>query len=110
LSTQLNTVDGAYFKALGIPILRGRNFDARDTRQSQPFVIGDQIFTRQFFPHGGAVGHQLKIGNTRFTIIGVVAPVQYLHLKGANKPLRHQNTSTIMSLVVHTKIPPTSLI
>jgi putative ABC transport system permease protein len=38
-----------YFRAMGIPLLAGREFDERDRERSTPVVIFSQAAARQFF-------------------------------------------------------------
>ncbi|HET9285231.1 MAG TPA: ADOP family duplicated permease [Candidatus Angelobacter sp.] len=53
------TISPGFFAALGVPILDGRDFDARDTSTSEPVVIVSQSLARTMFPKGDAVGHHI---------------------------------------------------
>jgi predicted permease len=53
------TISPGFFAALGVPILDGRDFDARDTSTSDPVVIVSQSLARTMFPKGDAVGHHI---------------------------------------------------
>ncbi|HKV92901.1 MAG TPA: ADOP family duplicated permease [Candidatus Angelobacter sp.] len=53
------TISPGFFAALGVPILDGRDFDARDTKTSDPVVIVSQTLARTMFPKGDAVGHYI---------------------------------------------------
>jgi putative ABC transport system permease protein len=53
------TISPGFFAALGVPILDGRDFDARDTKKSDPVVIVSQTLARTMFPKGDAVGHYI---------------------------------------------------
>jgi putative ABC transport system permease protein len=53
------TISPGFFAALGVPILDGRDFDARDTGTSEPVVIVSQSLARTMFPKGDAVGHHI---------------------------------------------------
>ena len=48
-------ISPGYFAALGVPILAGRDFDARDTRNSEPVVIVSETLAQRMFPNGDAV-------------------------------------------------------
>ena len=52
-------ISPGFFAALGVPILAGRDFDARDTKRSEPVVIVSQSLARTMFPNGDAVGHHI---------------------------------------------------
>src|SRR5579884_906356 len=83
-----NRIDKGYLNAMGIPLLQGRNFTAADTAQSQRVVLIDDYLARRYWPHGDAIGHQIKKGldnnDKPFTIVGVVGSVKTLDL-GSSK-------------------------
>ncbi len=56
------TVLDDYFQAVGIRLRRGRLFDSRDRRGSEPVVVINETMARQFFPLKDAVGQQIKLG------------------------------------------------
>ena len=76
-----------YFRAMGIPLLRGRDFDDRDTGASSPVAIINDTLARQFFPHEDPIGHRFKddYGGQWRTIVGVVG--SYKNLQPMNPPL-----------------------
>jgi putative ABC transport system permease protein len=75
---QYNTVTPSYFRAMGIPLLRGRDFDERDTDASMPVAIINDTLARQFFPNEDPIGHRFKddYDGSRRTIIGVVGSIK----------------------------------
>ena len=75
---QYNTVTPGYFQAMGIRLLRGRDFDQRDTAASPPVAIVNDTLARQFFPNEDPIGHRYRDdydGKWR-TIVGVVTSVK----------------------------------
>ncbi len=72
-------VDADYFDTLGVPLLEGRFFDARDTTDSTPSVIIDERLATKFWPGRSALGQQMHgdveitDDTTFYTVIGVVA-------------------------------------
>jgi len=67
-----------YFSTLGIPVLRGRIIDERDTAQSPPAVVINDTLARTMFGPDDPIGRQLRIsGNFVATITGVVGDVKY---------------------------------
>lgn len=76
-------VQGNYFEALHIPLIRGRFFDARDEGAGAPLVaIIGQSFAEQYFHGEDPIGKRMKVGD-RFdsampaiTVVGVVGDVK----------------------------------
>jgi putative ABC transport system permease protein len=77
-----------YFRTMGIPLLEGRAFDARDTAASAPVAIIDETLARRFWPQGGAVGARLKTdaNDNVEEIVGVVGKVKPDRLDGDDSP------------------------
>ena len=66
-----------YFRALGIPLRRGRYFDSRDSADAQPAVLVNRRLAEQYWPGEEAIGKRLKVGpldspNSWLTVVGVV--------------------------------------
>jgi putative ABC transport system permease protein len=72
------TVDPDYFKALRIPLLAGRMFEAGEPPTS---VIIPESLARRLWPNGDAVGHRFRGSPTRpwNHVIGVVGHVRTLY-------------------------------
>jgi putative ABC transport system permease protein len=51
-----------YFKALQLPIVRGRDFTERDRAGSTPVVILTEAAVREFFPNEDPIGRQITLG------------------------------------------------
>ncbi len=73
-----------YFRAMGIPLLYGREFDDRDTGGKPDVVIINQKMAQSYWPDGNAVGKRIKIGPPEnepwVTIVGVVGNVNHTGL------------------------------
>jgi putative ABC transport system permease protein len=87
----LLTVSSDYFRALGIPVLRGRSFDATDTAEATPVAIINETMARQFFPDQDPIGKRFRQGgpaeNSPFMqIVGVVGDVKYEGLETKIQP------------------------
>ena len=72
---QNRVVSGDYFKAVGIPIVDGRVFDAHDDNKAPDRVVVSRRLAEQLFPGVRAVGQRLNTGNHDSEIIGVVGDV-----------------------------------
>ena len=54
-------VTPGFFEALGIPILRGRAFDARDSQSGQQSVVVDQVLAARLWPDTDPIGQTLFV-------------------------------------------------
>ena len=77
-----------YFEAMGIRLVRGRYFDARDTPTSQPVAIVDETLADKYWPGENAVGRRIKTGASKApwrSIVGVVRHVRYRTLESPSR-------------------------
>ena len=51
IRVQTNTVGRDFFRTMGIPIVRGRGFEATDTATSPKVAIVNRALARRFFRH-----------------------------------------------------------
>ncbi len=74
-SFEMEVVLGDYFSTLKVPLLRGRSFDATDTRESTPVIVVDQLYVDRFLSGQDPLGKRIRMtsdGKHVFrTIIGV---------------------------------------
>ena len=71
-----------YFRALGTPLIAGREFDERDADGTPLVAIINQRMARQLFAGESPIGRQLKLINPEQsadwrTIVGVVGDIKY---------------------------------
>ncbi|MGI8497073.1 MAG: ABC transporter permease [Gemmatimonadaceae bacterium] len=67
----LHAIDGDYFAIKKMNLASGRTFAPQELQGgSLALIIGDEV-ARFFFPNVDPVGHELKVGNIRYRIIGV---------------------------------------
>ena len=115
-SANHRVISPEYFKAMGIPLLRGRPF-TRDDRDKSPMVaIVDQTFVDRFFPNQDPLGQGIDIGNGTdgfYKIVGVVGSVRHDSLDSKPSPTMYvpytQDVFSSMWVVVRTKSEPTQL-
>ena len=83
-----NRIDGDYFQAMGIPLLRGRTFEETDRAGSQGVAIIDQFLARKYWSKGEPIGAKIRrgIGNDSpaLTVVGVVGSVKTSDLAEQN--------------------------
>ena len=111
-----------YFRAMGIPIIKGRDFDDRDRHGSTPVVIITETLARQFFPNEDPIGKRIKPGintiegekTTMREIIGVVGDVRNRSLDTAPKQAYYVPQTQVpfdqMVMVIKTGDDPHNLI
>jgi len=75
IQAQQWVVDGPYFKAVGIPLLRGRTFGAEDDAKAPRRVVVSQELVRQLFRSEDPIGKRLRVAGAQPEIIGVVGDV-----------------------------------
>jgi hypothetical protein len=76
-------VGGEYFRAMRIPLVSGRYFEATDGPDSAPVVIIDQYLAARYFAGRDPLGQQIRRGpptNPPFTIVGVVGTINSIDL------------------------------
>jgi putative ABC transport system permease protein len=75
-----------YFRTMGIPLLKGRNFSAHDDSASLPVAIINQATAMSVFPGQDPIGKYLtNFGpkNVKLQIVGVVGNVRHVALETA---------------------------
>jgi predicted permease len=76
-----------YFRALGIPLLRGRTFTAQDDAHTQDVVVIDRVLADRYWPGGDPIGRKIIGGDgpddRAWTIVGVVAAAKNTTLESA---------------------------
>jgi len=110
-SAAWRTASPAYFRALGIPLLGGRDFDDRDDERAGPVVVVDQASARHFWPHQDPLGKRLRLVGQGApsewrAVVGVVGNVKHEGLEADSReqiyvPFR-QYPQPFMYLVLHT--------
>ena len=83
-----------YFKTMGIPMLKGRDFNEHDLHSSRPVIIISQEFARQYFPNEDPIGKRIQPGISTYEndesvmreIVGVVGDIRNRTLNTTPKP------------------------
>jgi len=75
VQAQQRVVEGPYFKAVGIPLLRGRTFGPEDDAKAPRRVVISQELARQLFPSDDPIGKRLRVAGGEPEIIGVAGDV-----------------------------------
>jgi putative ABC transport system permease protein len=86
LASNWRSVMPGYFRAMGIPLLAGRDFTALDSRSDDPaprsVLIVNETFARNLFPGEDPLGKQVRIGydDLLCEVVGVVGDVRHAGL------------------------------
>lgn len=120
-SPQRRIVTSGFFEALGVPLLRGRLFDASDQTGSPPVAIINEAAARHFWPGEEPVGQRFRFLERLpwVTVVGVVAD---MHSMGLTEPvapevyLHHEQLLAVadqdmlsMYVVLHTAGDPLAI-
>jgi putative ABC transport system permease protein len=67
-----------YFEAIGVPVLRGRVFDAHDRGEAEPVALVSRGLARRHWADGDPVGRRISFdrGKSWRTVVGVVGDVR----------------------------------
>jgi predicted permease len=100
-----------YFRAMKIPLRKGRYFDDHDTSEGQQVAIIDEQFAQRFWPKSNPIGKHVWFDPKKpLTIVGVVGMVKQYGLDSGSKIVAYfphqQATDGWMYLVARTSSNP----
>ncbi len=108
-----------YFKAMGISLVRGRYFDARDADGAPPVAIVDESLAETYWPNQDPIGKRVHPSGLRSkapwaTVVGVVRQVHNRTLEARSRVEvywpENQQPASGMTLAIKTTGNPTSLL
>ena len=106
-----------YFKTLQIPLLAGREFDARDKLGAPKAAIVNQAFARQLVNGSNPVGRRFWIeatpgdAETLYEIVGLVGDTKYEDLREELGPIVYDNPAQVTgsgpgaNLLIRSRLP-----
>jgi putative ABC transport system permease protein len=122
-SAEFFTTGVGYFRTMGIPIIKGRDFDDRDKHGSTPVVIVSETFARQIFPNEDPIGKRIRPGISSFDdeketpmreIVGIAGDVRNQNLSTQSKQAYYVPQTQVpfnqVAAVVKTSAEPHTLI
>jgi putative ABC transport system permease protein len=109
--------DNGYFHAMGIPLLRGRLFSAREVQETSNVVIINESLARHYFPNENPLGRRLLIQMMDpvipTTIVGVVGDVRHADLQTEPRAMSYwphpQLPYSAMTLTIAASADPSAL-
>jgi putative ABC transport system permease protein len=81
----IRNVNHDYFRAMRIPLLRGRSFTENDVRTNAKVVLISDILAKHHFQNEDPIGQRIyheQLGNSPYEIIGVVGDIRHRGLAG----------------------------
>jgi putative ABC transport system permease protein len=127
-AAEARSIDPKYFRAMGIPLIRGREFDERDTTDSPGVAIISQSMARRFWPNEDPIGQHMTYnrgvpeeterdvgGSGSREIVGIVGDVKHLGLDDEDIPMfytpqTHPPSYHTMTLVLRATSGPATLL
>ena len=114
----VRSVTRDYFRAMGIPLLRGRVFEAIDSRDNpRKVVINNNTMARTFWPDENPIGKTIRMSwgeMLHAEVVGVVGDVKHGGLDTAPRSKLYwhhpQFVYSFMTLVIHADGDPTALV
>ncbi|HEX4810649.1 MAG TPA: ABC transporter permease, partial [Bryobacteraceae bacterium] len=114
LQVDLRVASTDYFRAMQIPLKRGRFFSNHDTLGSQLVVLVDEKFAQRFWPHENPIGKHVWFAPKKpMTIAGVVGAVKQYGLETEGRIVvyfpQEQNPTNAAYLAAKTTSDPSGL-
>src|SRR6266404_284 len=111
------TVSPGFFHMLGIPLLRGRDFDETEDQRHPHVAIVSSSLAERLFPNGDAIGKTIRFGfmpeYQNMEIIGIAGNARIFELRNAAGPVVYfsdlQTPSQWGNLIVRTNESPEAL-
>lgn len=117
IGAQWLVVSPSYFRAMGIPLLRGRLFDERDSDNVPGVIVINDVMAERYWPGEDPLDKRISLVDAKtgpwLTVIGVVNDIRQLGLDSEPYPQMYQvltqAPSWRSSLVVRAVSEPVSL-
>jgi putative ABC transport system permease protein len=105
-----DAISDGLLQTLGIPLVRGRSFNARDRADSPRVAIINETLARQVWPGSGPLGKRFRIGTglpeSWITVVGVVGDLRRQGPENESIPQMfaplEQDPSRLVTLLVRT--------
>ena len=116
LVTGVRVVDPHYFRSMGMPLLKGREFTERDNQQSPHVLIISQTLAQRYFPNEDPIGKKLNVewhNTPSEEIVGVVGDILHDGLDARPEAMIYWPAARMpyqfMTLVVRTDGDPMNM-
>ena len=107
-------ISDGYFRAMGIPLQKGRDFTERDTKGALNVIIINETLAKNLWPGQDPIGKIVRADDPERTVVGVVGDVHHMALEEASGnefyiPMRQTQDYGTVDLVVRTSMPTAEL-
>jgi putative ABC transport system permease protein len=119
-ATEIRTIGLDYFKTMGIPLIKGRDFTERDVQKAPAVIIVNEAFAKQFFPGEEVIGKHIQPGisddddeTPMREIVGLVGNVKHQKLNAEPDPEAYEPHAQLtfdMTMLVRTETDPNSIV
>jgi putative ABC transport system permease protein len=117
-SEEYREISPGYFRAMGIPLLAGREFDLHDDVEAPPVAVVSESFARKYWSGEDPLGRRLKLGGRRsdspwVTVVGVAGDVRHAGLAASALPMYYRPLGSNveeMTFLVRAEGEPESLL
>ncbi len=110
IETGYNVVDTAYFRTMGVHLVRGRAFSSQDRTGATPVVIVNQAFAQRYWPDQDPLGRHITFADAPAEVVGVAQTGKYASLSEEDRPYFYipwrQEYQGDMTLLLRTAGPP----
>ena len=113
---RFNAAEEQTFSTMGIPLLRGRGFDVRDTADSPPVAVVSQRMVSLAWPGQDPIGKRIRVMATpplTAEVVGVVGDIKHAALDEPDLPFVYapqaQQPHIFNTLVVRTEGDPMAM-
>jgi predicted permease len=120
-AAEFRVASEGYFAAMGIPLVRGRLFEATDTPDRSHVAVISESLARASWPDRDPIGARVQFGNIDgdlrvFTIVGIVGDIRERGLDSAPRPTfyaeyrQRPRMTSDFTVVLQTSVAPASLV
>jgi putative ABC transport system permease protein len=117
ISTDVRVTDAGFYSAMGVPLLRGRNFNDSEVNEARRVVLINEAMARQHFPGEDPIGKRISVEMFEephpTEIIGIVGDVKHESLVQEVMPTVYfpyaELTYPFMTLVIQTNGDPAQM-
>jgi predicted permease len=113
MEVEATMISPGYYRAIGTPVLRGREFTDADRRDGTRVVIVNQAFADRYWPGQDPIGKHIgDISMPPSVVVGVVATAKYRSMREDPRPALavpvQQMYSDAMTIVARTSLEPSA--
>jgi predicted permease len=100
IDVEFRRAGGRFFETLGIPIVRGRDFDQRDVAGATGAMILSRTLAERLWPGEDPIGRQV-----RFWFSGITPDAPWLEVVGVAGDVKHFGLDADAPDIVYTSVP-----